>query len=105
MEDEGAGPCYHGITGPDSEEILADLCTRYAPRPIVALHRAVLRGDVSRIDQSPAITLSQSGKQSGRRSPRTKRMFTRPPSRPLFFSTRPYKSALDPDGCPARSRR
>eukprot|EP01138_Halocafeteria_seosinensis_P001616 gb/GECG01001656.1/.p1 GENE.gb/GECG01001656.1/~~gb/GECG01001656.1/.p1 ORF type:complete len:318 (+),score=45.68 gb/GECG01001656.1/:1-954(+) len=43
--DGGSG----GITGPDSEEILGELCEKYAPRDIVALHRAVLRQDIDKI--------------------------------------------------------
>lgn len=38
-----------GISGPDSEEIFMDLVERFAPRPVIALHRAVLRGDSSAV--------------------------------------------------------
>ena len=35
----------HGITGPDSEEILMELVQKFADRRAIALHRAVLRND------------------------------------------------------------
>lgn len=38
-----------GISGPDSEEILDELLNKFADRQAVALHRAVMQGNVAEI--------------------------------------------------------
>lgn len=47
MSEEGPAT----ISGPDSEEILMDLVTKYSPRNVIALHRAILSSDLAAINE------------------------------------------------------